>query len=474
MTLSAKSKVDPPDQRFGHLRTATSSQRLNQIEKIRSNGVGDLVALPQLVVCGDQSAGKSSVLEGITGIPFPRQEGLCTRFPTEIILRHTQSDSTAITASIRPHSSRTQDVQQTLAAYRKDVADMSELPSIIQDVSRLMNIRGYSDDESGCAFASDALRIEITGPIGLHLSIVDLPGLISVSNEEQTDDDVEAVHDMVASYLVNSRTIILAVLQAGNDMANQPIIKLARKHDPQGQRTVGIITKPDLINQGAEAKIALVARNQDNIKLKLGFFLLKNPSPAELREGLTMDARAKRELRFFSSAPWATQGLDMDRVGAERLRVFLQQLLDSHIERELPKVRDEMKKKLSSTENELKSMGEARPTIGHIRSFLTNLSMRFYELLQAALEGNYHSIDADFFSENECSRLRALIQKTNTDFATFMREFGQRRKVSDSVAKSGNSEERNGVAEESLQLMVNKTEMMQWVKEVSTHQVSRR
>ncbi|KAH8743124.1 hypothetical protein F5883DRAFT_357059, partial [Diaporthe sp. PMI_573] len=57
------------------------------IERVRANGVGDLVALPQLAVCGDQSTGKSSVLEAITGFPFPRQEGLCTRFPTEIILR---------------------------------------------------------------------------------------------------------------------------------------------------------------------------------------------------------------------------------------------------------------------------------------------------------------------------------------------------------------------------------------------------
>jgi hypothetical protein len=210
---------------------------------------------------------------------------------------------------------------------------MSELPDIIQDVSRLMNIRGYSDNGDGYAFAPDALRIEVVGPIGLHLSVIDLPGLISVANEEQTEEDVEAVHGMVTSYLQNPRTIILAVLQAGNDMANQPIIKLARNHDPLGQRTVGIITKPDLINQGTEAKLALMAKNQDNIKLKLGFFLLKNPSPSELKTGLTMSGRSNLELRFFSSPAWVSQNLDMNRVGAEKLRKFLQELLDTHIER---------------------------------------------------------------------------------------------------------------------------------------------
>ncbi|KAL7795108.1 P-loop containing nucleoside triphosphate hydrolase protein [Trichoderma ceciliae] len=470
MTTSAQSHSEPPDGKFSHLRTTKSNHRLNQIEKVRSHGVGDLVALPQLVVCGDQSAGKSSVLEGITGIPFPRQEGLCTRFPTEIILRHTECEPVAITATIRPHVSRTQEVQQTLAAYRREVKDMSELPGIIQDVSQLMNIRGYSDNDGGYAFAPDALRIEVAGPIGLHISVVDLPGLISVANEEQTDEDVEAVHDMVTAYLQSSRTIILAVLQAGNDMANQPIIKLAKSHDLLGQRTVGIITKPDLINHGTEAKLALVAKNQDNIKLKLGFFLVKNPSPLELKESLTMSARSSLELRFFSSPAWASQNLDMNRVGAEKLRTFLQDLLDTHIERELPKVREEIKKMLAVREVELKSLGDARPTVDLIRAFLTGLSMRFYELLQAALDGNYHSVDAAFFSESENSRLRARVQEKNTKFAGYMRESGQRRKFKadaeseNSVPESDNSEDHK-LAGETGQILVSKTEMMQWVKQ---------
>ncbi|XWX00645.1 hypothetical protein V2A60_008666 [Cordyceps javanica] len=92
-------------------------------------------------------------------------------------------------------------------------------------------------------------------------------------------------------------------------MANQAIIKLARKHDPEGERTVGIITKPDLINEGAESRIALVAKNEDTIKLKLGFFLIKNPSPSELNEGISMYIRSRREQRFFASPTWASQSL---------------------------------------------------------------------------------------------------------------------------------------------------------------------
>ncbi|EXM15077.1 Dynamin [Fusarium oxysporum f. sp. vasinfectum] len=244
MTFPAQTEHKPPDEAFGFLRSAKSSSRLNETEQIRANGVRELISLPQLVVCGGQSAGKSSVLEAITGIPFTRQDGLWTRFPTEIILRRCNIAQT-IVASIRPHSSRSQQVQQTLKAYHKDVKDLSELPSIINDVSKLMGLRGFTDSHDDNAFPSDALRIEISGPIGLHLSVVDLPGLISVSNEEQSDGDVDAVCAMVASYLQNSRAHVLYVLQTSNDIANQGIIKVSRQFDPDGGRTVRVITKRD-------------------------------------------------------------------------------------------------------------------------------------------------------------------------------------------------------------------------------------
>jgi GTPase SAR1 family protein len=237
--MSMQTSLKPPQMTFDHLRTSTSSQRLSQIEKIRANGIGEVVDLPQLAVCGDQSAGKSSVLEGTTGVPFPRQEGLCTRFPTEIILRHIETSlPTTIPASIRPHSSRPEKEQESLKSYRKNLQAISELPSTIEEVSRLMGLRGYTEDGNGPAFTEDALRIEIIGSIGLHLSVVDLPGLISVASEEQTEEDINTVHNIAETYLQSSRTIILAVVQASNDIANQGIIKMARKYDPDGQRTV--------------------------------------------------------------------------------------------------------------------------------------------------------------------------------------------------------------------------------------------
>ncbi|KAK1987081.1 vacuolar sorting protein VPS1 [Colletotrichum cereale] len=462
--MAVSSQIRPTAPTLG-LRSKRSTYRLNQIEKIRASGIGDLVDLPQLVVCGDQSAGKSSVLEGITGIPFPRQEGLCTRFPTEIVLRHS-SEPLRAKASIRPHSGRSAEVAQTLRNYEREMKeDLSDLPVAIEEVSKLMGIRGFTDSLNDPAFASDALRIEVTGPTGLQLSVVDLPGLISVANEEQSEADVEAVHAMVRSYLSSTRTIILAVVQASNDIANQGIIKIAREYDPDGQRTVGIITKPDLINAGNEDKLAKIAKNQDSIKLKLGFFLLKNPSPAEMKALGAKLNRSELETRFFTSPSWKSQDLDMTRVGIENLKVFLQELLDNHLEKELPKVKVEIRRVLSSKEEELEAMGPERRSLGDIRSFMTGLSMRYYTLAQAALEGNYHSSDVRFFDKKNGTRLRSLIHQQNGQFATVMRKHGCKRlMVSDTDAKTCEFSENVD-----SQLTVTKDEMIAWIKQTYLH-----
>lgn len=449
------------------LKSSKSTLRLEQIARLRANGVGDHVGLPQIVVCGDQSAGKSSVLEGITGIPFPRQDGLCTKFATEIILQHSTGDRTTV-ASIIPSSSRSDSFKARLRAYRRQLEGFDGLPSAIEEVGVLLGIRGFQDVTEGPAFAEDVLRIEVSGPVGLHLTIVDLPGLISVANEEQTEDDVRTVHNLVDSYVRNPRTIILAVVQAANDIANQAIIQKSRSFDKEGQRTVGIITKPDLINLGTEKRIALLAKNLDTTKLKLGFFLVKNPTPTELADGIISDQREKNELRYFESSPWKEQGLNADRVGIIRLRIYLQALLDQHIERELPEVREEIRHLMMKKEQELLALGDERPTIGHLRMFLSRLAMQFYNLATSALNGTYHEADSVFFGGHDTdhsTRLRARVHQLNKIFSDHMRDNGQKRKTLQRDARDGITSEdkiRDG------QILVTEAEMKEWVKEVIT------
>jgi GTP-binding protein EngB required for normal cell division len=451
-----------------------STRRLNQIDQIRAKGVGDHISLPQLVVCGDQSAGKSSVLEGITGVPFPRQDGVCTRFATEIILRHCP-DKNEIIAKLLPNASRTEDDRLRMTSFERQLTGFEDLPRVIEEASVLMGVRSSSNPDMNLpAFTADVLRLEVIGNTGLHLTVVDLPGLISVS---ENLEDMQTVEHLVDTYLESSRTIILAVVPASNDIDTQGIIQRARRFDKSGIRTVGIITKPDLINKGTEPRIANLAKNLDRVKLKLGFFLLKNLSPLEISKGLSWEERQRQETSFFRSSPWKEQNLDYTRVGIDSLRNFLQRLLDNHIERELPKVRKEVETLLRDTERQLSQIGPERSTIDQIRLFLTHTSMEFFNLAKAAIDGGYGGRDSVFFGakENGNNRLRASIHLANEEFATYMRTHAAKRRLVD-ANRTGSVSDQSEISNESAvsdaddldeQILVTNEQMLEWVEEVS-------
>lgn len=308
-----------------------------------------------------------------------------------------------------------------------------------------MGLKGYGDNEHGPAFVEDVLRIKVVGRTGLHLSIVDLPGLISTASEEQTEQDVETVQRMVDSYIEKPRTIILAIVQASNDIANQSIIRKSKKYDKGGSRTVGVITKPDLIIRGTEGRIALLAKNEDTTKLELGFYMLKNPNFMEMQQGVTSEQRSANELRFFGSSPWKEQRLDPNRVGIDKLREYLQRLLDRHIEHELPKVRKEIQTMMKTTQRQLAALPMERPTTAHLRIYLSDLALQFYSMCSAAINGDYDAKYASFFATEEGTigetRLRAVVHKANMTFAHYMRENGKAMRQVDGKAGSSAGEE---------------------------------
>lgn len=166
---------------------------LNCIDQLRSEGINQYVSLPQIIVCGDQSAGKSSVLEAISGVSFPVQSNTCTRFPTELILRRTPQVSSSV--SIVPDASRTEAEKFSLSGFRSELEGFDGLGKLIEAAKAAMGIHAR-----GKTFPKDLLRIEITGPEHLHLTIVDLPGLIHSATKGQTDDDVKLIRDVVRGY----------------------------------------------------------------------------------------------------------------------------------------------------------------------------------------------------------------------------------------------------------------------------------
>ncbi|KAF3179721.1 hypothetical protein TWF788_007025 [Orbilia oligospora] len=416
--------------------TNRSKPLLQKIAELRAVGVGDHISLPQLVVCGDQSAGKSSVLEGITEIPFPRADGVCTKFATEITLTHSNTHSTAeITATIIPHAGRSEEEKSKLLAFKRRLKGYNELPDIIKEVGELMGLRGFGDDNSnnntsGPAFGEDVLSIHEVSDKGRHLTVVDLPGLIAVSGDDQTEDDVDIVAGLVKRYIESPRTIIAAIIQAGNDTATQKIIKMAQKVDPSGDRTVGVVTKPDLINEGTEGRVVKLSRNEDTIKLKRGYFVVRNPAPKDLKGGtLSAEKRARQEADYFASPRWQQPDsqLNKSRVGMPNLFKYLQEYLEQHIKRELPKVLDDIRRLLKDADKALRPLGPERHEVVDMRAYITDLSLKYRDICKYGIKGTYESFGGSFFKEDE-TRLRAQIQQFNDQFANNMRLNGAKRK----------------------------------------------
>ncbi|KAJ6189030.1 hypothetical protein N7519_003938 [Penicillium mononematosum] len=243
---------------------------LNSIDTLRSQGISHYITLPQFIACGDQSSGKSSVTEAISGVSFPVRSNLCTRFPTELVLR--KYPQSGVRVSIVPHQTRSDIEQRSLGDFYEELDDFEGLPIWIEKAKGVVGITMY-----GKAVSNDLLRVEVSGPDHPHLTIVDLPGLVHSETKQQSATDVHLVQDIVQSYMKEPRSVILAVVSAKNDFANQVILKLARDADPSGKRTLGVITKLDTLVPGSESETMVVslAKNQ-NVEFRFGWYVLKN------------------------------------------------------------------------------------------------------------------------------------------------------------------------------------------------------
>jgi hypothetical protein len=192
------------------------------------------------------------------------------------------------------------------------------------------------DDFNRKAFSNDVLRVEIAGPQEEHFSVIDVPGIFRRTTKgKTTTEDITMVDKMVHEYMKNQRSVILVVVPCNVEIATQEILERAEAIDPEGLRTFGILTKPDLVDKGGEPSVIAIVEGRKHT-LQLGWHVLRNPGQAELE----VDSRKRKEAEdaFFSNAPhW--KDLDKESVGVEALRGRLREILEGHTRKEFPLVR---------------------------------------------------------------------------------------------------------------------------------------
>ncbi|KAK0618879.1 P-loop containing nucleoside triphosphate hydrolase protein [Immersiella caudata] len=408
---------------------------LDIIDRLRSQGVSHYVDLPEIIVCGDQSVGKSSVLEAISRMPFPTKDGLCTRFATELVLRRSSEVTTKV--SIIPGESRFGEHKECLESWQpKASIDADGLDAVTEEAKLAMaDAAGASAGSPGGDFFDDILRIERTGPEQPHLTIVDLPGLFRTGDKDQSNADVDTVRGMVERYMARPRSIILTVVSAEYPYVLQVVTLMAKHVDPEGLRTMGLITKPDRPGVGSPSEGYFV-RLAQNIQeeLRLGWHVLKNRAFEERH--VSSAERDAIESDFLSKGAWAT--IDPSHCGVAALKKRLSAVLRDQILAQLPSLVQDVDDYIRDCDTRLKRLGPVRQTPQQQLNYLLSIGEDFTSLATQAVEGTYTS--HRFFGypkeiDKFHRRLRAVVQSRLSEFDKEMRLSGQSQYIVDSESE---------------------------------------
>ncbi|KIP01924.1 hypothetical protein PHLGIDRAFT_96557 [Phlebiopsis gigantea 11061_1 CR5-6] len=313
---------------------------VNKLQDTFANLGGEL-DMPQLAVVGSQSAGKSSVLETIVGRDFlPRGQGIVTRRPLVLQLIHTPVPEDG-------SSSQTYTEWGQFLHIDKRFTDFDEIRKEIEQET--FRVAGQNKGISKLP-----IHLRIYSPNVLDLTLVDLPGLTKIPVGDQPSDIERQIRSLVIEYITKPNCVILAVSPANVDLANSESLKLARSVDPQGRRTIGVLTKLDLMDAGTNALDILTGRIYP---LKLGFIGVVNRSQQDINSNKNMNEALENETEFFRNHP-AYRNI-AHKNGTKYLARTLNQVLMNHIRDKLPDMKARLNTLMGQAQQELNSFGDA-------------------------------------------------------------------------------------------------------------------
>ncbi|XP_047250154.1 phragmoplastin DRP1E isoform X2 [Capsicum annuum] len=318
-------------------------------------------ALPTIVVLGGQSSGKSSVLESIVGRDFlPRGSGIVTRRPLVLQLYKTEPGQ--------------QDYAQFLHTGNRKFLDFALVRSEIQEETD--RVTGKTKQISPLP-----INLSIYSPNVVNLTLVDLPGLTKVAVEGQPESIVQEIEDMVRSYVDKPNCILLAITPANQDIATSDAIKIAREVDPTGERTIGVLTKLDLMDKGTNALDVLEGRSY---RLQHPWVGLVNRSQADLNKNVDMVVARRKEREFFATSP--EYGHLAKRMGSEYLAKLLSKHLESVIKARIPAILSLINSSIDELEAEMSYLGKPVAIDAQLYAIL-ELCRAFDRIFKEHLEG---------------------------------------------------------------------------------------
>ena len=363
---------------------------VNKLQDLVFNTIGnDSLDLPQIVVVGSQSSGKSSVLENIVGRDFlPRGSGIVTRRPLILQLINVPSEDDETTNDDDKHTPHTAES----VAQHGEWAEFHHIPG--RKFKDFNQVRGEIENETARIAGNNKginrqpINLKIFSPHVLNLTLVDLPGLTKVPIGDQPSDIEKQTRTLISEYIAKPNSIILAVSPANVDIVNSESLKLARYVDPMGRRTIGVLTKLDLMDHGTNALDILSGRVYP---LKLGFIGVVNRSQQDIQTNKPMSEALKAEAEFFRHHP-AYRNM-ATRCGTQYLAKTLNTTLMAHIRDRLPDIKARLNTLMGQTQQELASYGSKQFSgKEHRGSLILQLMTRFATSFISSIDGTSSEI----------------------------------------------------------------------------------
>lgn len=229
-----------------------------------------------------------------------------------------------------------------------------------------------------------AINLKIYSPYVINLTLVDLPGMTRVPVGDQPPDIEVQIRDMILSFIKKPTSIILAVTAANTDLTNSDALNLARMVDPEGNRTIGVLTKIDIMDKGTNAMDALLNKV---VPLQMGYVGIINRSQEDITRKVPIRDALRTEAAFFKNH--ALYRSISTRCGTQYLSKSLNKILMHHIRDSLPELKSKINKMLGEAQTEMAGYGDALyDSPGSRGALLLQIITKFCNNFAAAIDGN--------------------------------------------------------------------------------------
>uniref|UniRef100_G3Q577 Dynamin-1-like protein n=1 Tax=Gasterosteus aculeatus aculeatus TaxID=481459 RepID=G3Q577_GASAC len=324
---------------------------INKLQDVFNTVGADVIQLPQIAVVGTQSSGKSSVLESLVGRDLlPRGTGVVTRRPLILQLVHVDPGDARKNDDGGKHQNPS-NLRGVWEEWGKFLHTKSQIYTDFEEIRQEIENETERISGNNKGISEEPIHLKIFSPSVVNLTLVDLPGITKVPVGDQPQDIEVQIKDLILKHISNPNCIILAVTAANTDMATSEALKVAREVDPDGRRTLAVVTKLDLMDAGTDAMDVLMGRV---IPVKLGLIGVVNRSQLDINNRKSVTDAIRDEHAFLQKKYPSLA----NRNGTKYLARTLNRLLMHHIRDCLPNLKTRINVLAAQYQSLLSSYGE--------------------------------------------------------------------------------------------------------------------